>query len=510
YYLTANGSAVAPAMPTDLDLAAEDDTGCSDSDNITNTTASLTISGAVGSGTPSERVLLNEGDAILTSATLAAFRSPGLDVDLAPGAHTITAATTDVNGYESDPSAPLLIIVDVARPEIVLLAPRDPHPGQPESVDFTVAFDEGVTSFGEPSAVTVHHDGTAHTSVTIAPAPVSGGDSPATYTVTVSGITGAGSLSLSVNPSSAFDFAGNATLGGGPSAAVWIEPPSPTPTPAETPEPTATPTPVAPPTATPTPGAPPEPIRALITSFYNLLLARDPEPGAVDAWHHGYFDYALSFDIDVCFVPREMARIFFLSEEYAARSRTDAEFIADCYRIFLDREPSGAELTAWLGGVWNRAEVMTVFSESEEFAARIEAIYPGFPGEPARNFVASMYIGLLDRCPDQAGLEYAASLFDAAYALGGLEGVRAQAKQTAREIMASEEFQSSLGSAIPDAHSAIVARLYRAFLGRFPSDTEAAYWSGELDSGARTTDDLIDLFADSPEFTARLHQRFGQ
>ena len=50
---------------------------------------------------------------------------------------------------------------------------------------------------------------------------------------------------------------------------------------------------------------------------------------------------------------------------------TDAEFIADCYRVFLGRDPSERELSEWLQGAWNRAQVMTVFSESEEFANRI-------------------------------------------------------------------------------------------------------------------------------------------
>jgi chitodextrinase len=286
---------------------------------------------------------------------------------------------------------------------------------------------------------------------------------------------------------------------------------APTPTPTSTPgpplTPTSTPTATVSPTSTSAPtvtATPEEPIRDLIHSFYLVLLGRDPEPGAVDAWHHGYFDSAVSFNIDVRFIPREMARLFFLSEEYANRGRTDSEFITDCYRVFLNRDPNPNELDAWLAGAWNRSQVMTVFSESEEFANRIAAMYPGLEGDPTRNFVTFMYIGLLDRLVDQNGLEYASGLFDAAFASGGIEAVRAQAKQMAREVIVSEEF---LGKNPTTAD--YVVRFYRAFLGRFPSDTEVAYWSGELNSGRRTRDNVIDLFADSTEFTTRLEEYFG-
>ena len=275
-------------------------------------------------------------------------------------------------------------------------------------------------------------------------------------------------------------------------------------TPTPTPEPYVTPTPVQTPGATATPTPEEEPIRALIRSFYDLVLGREPEAGAVDAWHHGYFEYAVNFNIDVRFIPREIARLFFLSEEYAARNRTNSEFITDCYRVFLNRDPSQIELDNWLGGEWNRPQVMTVFSESEEFANRIQAMYPGREGSPARNFVTFMYIGLLDRLVDKDGLEYAAGLFDAAFASGGVEAVRAQAKQMAREVIVSPEF---LGRQPTTAD--YVVRFYRSFLGRFPNDTEIGYWTGELDSGRQTTDDLIELFADSAEFTARLQAYFG-
>ena len=268
------------------------------------------------------------------------------------------------------------------------------------------------------------------------------------------------------------------------------------------------PTPIPPPTPTPTPGPTPtptvQPIRRLVTSFYELILGRDPEPGAVDSWHHGYFDYALAFDIDVRFIPREMARLFFLSKEYESRGRSRRQFVMDCYRCFLNRDPGQTEIDNWLGGVWNQAQVMTVFSESEEFAGLIEEMYPGLVGDPTRNFVTFMYIGLLDRLVDRNGLVYAADLFDVARTQGGVEACRAQAKQMAREVIVSEEFLSKNPTT-----AVYVTRFYRAFLGRFPSDAEVTYWSGELDSGRQSASGVIELFADSAEFTSRLSAHFG-
>ena len=86
----------------------------------------------------------------------------------------------------------------------------------------------------------------------------------------------------------------------------------------------------------------------------------------------------------------------------------------------------------------------------------------------------------------------------------GLEAVRAQAKQMAREVIQSAEFLSKNPTT-----AVYVTRFYRAFLGRLPNDAEVAYWSAELDSGRQTTDGVIGLFADSAEFTERLRMHFG-
>lgn len=243
--------------------------------------------------------------------------------------------------------------------------------------------------------------------------------------------------------------------------------------------------------------------RDLIESFYVDILGRGPELGAVDNWYNGYFEYAVSFGIDVRFVPREMARVFFLSAEYASRNRTDEQFIRDCYQVFLSRQPSAEELAGWLSGVWERAEAMTLFAESQEFGDRILAMFSGLSGNPTRNFVTTLYIGLLDRLVDSGGLEFSTELFNTAYANGGRAGVRAEARNFGRTVLGSAEYLSK-----SPTNATHVIRLYRAYLGRFPAQSEVDYWAGELNASRQTTDTLIDVFAAAAEFTDRLNTFF--
>jgi len=242
----------------------------------------------------------------------------------------------------------------------------------------------------------------------------------------------------------------------------------------------------------------PDEAYALVRHFYNTVLAREPEPGAVEAWINGYFLYSLYSEIDVRFIGRELGRIFFFSQEYANRNRDNAEFITDCYQAFLWRNPSDAELAAWLGGVWNRAEAMTIFAESEEFDDLMSVQwFPGYEGKPARNFVTTMYIGFLDRLPDLGGLDYwSATLEQAA-------DKRQRSKEMALAILRSAEY---LGKSQPA--SATVTRLYRSFMGRFPGDGEVAYWTDEITSGRRTLEQVVAAFGNSGEFTVRLGQYF--
>lgn len=238
-------------------------------------------------------------------------------------------------------------------------------------------------------------------------------------------------------------------------------------------------------------------VEDLIVHFYQTILGRDPEAGAVESWESGYFNYALGFDIDVRYIPTEMGRLFFLSQEYDARKRSDAEFITDCYQAFLYRDPEPGALDHWMDGQWNRAEVMSQFAESEEFQTRMATLFPGFDGDPDRNLVTVLYIGLLDRLPDKGGLLYWSDRFEVG------TDIKAVAKELGKTSVASSEFQGFHAS-----NADIVVHLYRAYLGRFPNDSETAYWADLLNRGIYSVNQLIDLFADSDEFDQCVNDLF--
>ena len=87
------------------------------------------------------------------------------------------------------------MIIDNASPTADTITPSTLGPTSASSIDFTVTFSEDVVNFDAPSDVVVAHTGTTHTGVSIV-----GG--PQTYTVTVSGISGNGSFTMSVNTAS--------------------------------------------------------------------------------------------------------------------------------------------------------------------------------------------------------------------------------------------------------------------------------------------------------------------
>lgn len=104
---------VAPVAPSGLDLAADDDTGSSNTDNITSKTSELTITGTAEAGS---KVELRDGTTIIGTADATASGTFSFDVSLTEGLHLILATATDRAGNVSGPSTILQVRVDTTPP----------------------------------------------------------------------------------------------------------------------------------------------------------------------------------------------------------------------------------------------------------------------------------------------------------------------------------------------------------------------------------------------------------
>ncbi|HVK14263.1 MAG TPA: Calx-beta domain-containing protein, partial [Gemmataceae bacterium] len=122
---------------------------------------------------------------------------------LADGVQSLTATATDPGGKTSLPSAPLVVTVDTTGPAVTInqaAGQADPTAGSP--VAFTVHFDEPVTGF---TAADVNLAGSTVGGALVAAVTGSGQD----YTVTVTGMTGTGTVVANVPAGVALDAAGN-------------------------------------------------------------------------------------------------------------------------------------------------------------------------------------------------------------------------------------------------------------------------------------------------------------
>jgi hypothetical protein len=104
-----------PDAPSAPDLAAADDKGTLDTDNITNLTTGLTISGNVEA---LGRAFLLEGSTVIGSFPANGLGSWSGDIGLSEGSHSITAVAMDVAGNLSESLIPIVITVDSTAPTL--------------------------------------------------------------------------------------------------------------------------------------------------------------------------------------------------------------------------------------------------------------------------------------------------------------------------------------------------------------------------------------------------------
>ncbi len=187
-----------PPSPTGLDLAESDDTGSSNSDNITRTTSNLTISGNAESNS---EVLIYNNTTLLTTVNTNGSGDFSGDISLSgDGVKSVRAICIDTAGNQSPYSSTLSITIDTTLPS----APSTP--------DLAAADDHGSSSSdnitNQTSNLTFSGTAEAGSSVTIYES------STARGTFTASGGTYSGDISLSAGSNKnisarATDIAGN-------------------------------------------------------------------------------------------------------------------------------------------------------------------------------------------------------------------------------------------------------------------------------------------------------------
>lgn len=111
----------APGAPELPDLAAEDDSGDSNGDNLTNVSAGITLSGT--GVAPGDRVTVESSrDGVIATFDAAETDWELDEVSLSEGVHSITVGCTDAAGNSSDSSDPLIVTIDLTAPGAVRFA----------------------------------------------------------------------------------------------------------------------------------------------------------------------------------------------------------------------------------------------------------------------------------------------------------------------------------------------------------------------------------------------------
>lgn len=107
---------------------------------------------------------------------------------------------------------------DMTPPTITSVTPSTVGPTAMTTINFSVVFSEPVIDFDDMSDVTVNHNGTAHTGLSFT------ANSGSSHTVTLMGVSGTGTLSLTVNSGAVTDTSTNANTDMLTSADVTIDP----------------------------------------------------------------------------------------------------------------------------------------------------------------------------------------------------------------------------------------------------------------------------------------------
>ncbi|AAQ58142.1 conserved hypothetical protein [Chromobacterium violaceum ATCC 12472] len=195
----------APAAPNGLALTAATDTGSSSSDGKTSNNQPTVQGTAEANSTVTVYV---DGTAVGTAtADGSGAWTYNLTSSLSEGNHSIRATATDAAGNISGQSTGYNITVDTAAPQVQSVVAGAPLDTTASSLSYQVTFTKPVAGFAADSLSLVT-SGSAHGTIAGVTAL-----NATTYVVQLTGVGGAGSLSLAIKNSMVSDKAGNLLSG---------------------------------------------------------------------------------------------------------------------------------------------------------------------------------------------------------------------------------------------------------------------------------------------------------
>jgi len=246
---------------------------------------------------------------------------------------------------------------------------------------------------------------------------------------------------------------------------------------------------------------------SLVTHYYQSILRRAPDPEGKSYWD-SEAARAVSLGINVNETWYAMASAFYASPEYLAFGRDDTGYVTDLFNTFFNRAPDAGGLAFWVGQIrlgMPRDVVLVEFMFSTEFTNFTQAIFGNTQVRKEIDTVVDFYRGFIARLPDDTGFRYWLQQFRTAQCQAAATGsgapVYAQVDSISSAFLNSTEY-----GARGRTNAQYVSDLYNAFLRRGGDLGGVQYWISQLDSGARTRDNVRREFMGSPEFNVRILQ----
>jgi hypothetical protein len=175
--------------------------------------------------------------------------------------------------------------------------------------------------------------------------------------------------------------------------------------------------------------------------------------------------------------------------------------VTDLYTTFFNRAPDAGGLGFWAANLQQgmpREVLLASFMFSTEFANFTQAIFGNTAARAEVDVVMDFYRGLLARLPDPGGFTAWVNNFRTAQCQGG-GAVSAMAEAISSGFVGSGEYAGRNRT-----NAQFVGDLYNAFLRRGGDLGGVQFWINDLDSGARTRENVRQSLLASPEFQGRV------